>query len=324
MSQQNRRMPSMKALQVLECVARTKSFKDAAAELCVTPAAVSFQIRQLEKDLAAELFERTPTGVVPTAACAAFLPNLTTAMDCLHQAYRDFLACVAEARQPVQVTSGPAVMSKWLVPHVPALKAQKPELEIAFSAGLDLADLSRDQIDFAIRFGRKPDHPFHQVLAEEYLVPAISPTLAQTVAQPEDLGRFDLIHDGSLHLIDDTAPGWERWFQAVGLTYDRQRLGLSFSQSDHAIQAVASGAGIGLLRVILAGPELRTGRLVVPFGPAIPTGMRYYLLRQTETPTTPEAADVQAWLTEEIGHSFARLIETAQSGGDLRQADWDG
>jgi len=72
------RMPTMKALQVLECVARVNSFKDAANELSVTPAAVSFQIRQLEKDLETQLFERPSAGVVPTEAGAAFLPKLTS------------------------------------------------------------------------------------------------------------------------------------------------------------------------------------------------------------------------------------------------------
>ncbi len=235
------RMPSMKALQVLECVARTRSFKEAAAELFVTPAAVSFQIRQLEKDLKTQLFERTATGVIPTKAGEAFIPKLTSGISTLHGAFQDFLDTTDEAPSPVRVTSGPAVMSKWLVPHVRGLKAQSPNIEVEFRSGLQLTDMDRENVDFAIRFGTKPDERYSVIeLCEEYLVPAVAPKLYEEVLSPSDLAEFDLIHDKSLHLFDKTAPSWESWYERVGLQYDSQRHGISFSQSDHAVQAAAS------------------------------------------------------------------------------------
>lgn len=311
------RLPSLKALQVLECVARTRSFKDAANELFVTPAAVSFQIRQLEKDLGSKLFERTQNGIIPTEACEAFIPKLTVGIETIHEAFKAFLSSLDDTHQPIRITSGPAVMSKWLVPAVHNLKQQNPNIEIEFSAGVHIVDLLRDNIDFAIRFGAKPEGYVKLELAEEYLVPAVNPGLADQVRCPEDLLKFDLIHDGSLHLFDAKAPDWETWFEHVGLDYDKQRKGLSFSQSDHAVQAALSGAGVGLLRVILAGPELISGNLLAPFGPAIPTGLHYYLLSQTEEPQTAEAEVVLNWLEHDIGHMYEQLIEMAQSLSEM-------
>ncbi len=306
------RMPSMKALQVLECVARTGSFKDAATELYVTPAAVSFQIRQLEKDLETQLFDRAATGVIPTKAGEAFIPKLTAGIATLHQAFQDFLDTTDETAGPMRVTSGPAVMSKWLVPQVSWLKSQNPNIEIEFSSELNLMDLDRDNIDFAIRFGSKPHDRYSVIeICEEYLVPVIAPKLRDQVVSPSDLAGFDLIHDKSLHLFDKAAPSWESWYEKTGLQYDAQRHGISFSQSDHAVQAARSGAGVALVRVILAGPELQCGQLVVPFGPAIPTGLRYYLLSQNPEPQTVEETQVKDWLLTSIAAMYRDLITTA-------------
>lgn len=307
------RLPSLKALQVLECVARTRSFKDAASELFVTPAAVSFQIRQLEKDLNTQLFERTSSGIILTEASEAFMPKLTVGLEAIHEAFKTFLSISDDITQPIRVTSGPAVMSKWLVPEMHTLRKQNPNIEIEFSAGVGMMDLLRDNIDFAIRFGTRPDSHIKQEIAEEYLLPVVSPSLAHQVRCPEDLLKCCLIHDKSLNLFDEKSPGWKTWFDRVGLDYDDQHKGMYFSQSDHAVQAVASGGGVGLLRVILAGPELISGKLLVPFGPAIPTGLYYYLLSQTEEPQTSQSKEVLQWLVDDICNKYEELIRMAQS-----------
>jgi len=242
------RLPSLKALQVLECVARTRSFKDAASELFVTPAAVSFQIRQLEKDLNTQLFERTSSGVILTEASEAFMPKLTVGLEAIHEAFKTFLSISDDITQPIRVTSGPAVMSKWLVPEMHTLRKQNPNIEIEFSAGVGMMDLLRDNIDFAIRFGTRPDSHIKQEIAEEYLLPVVSPSLAHQVRCPEDLLKCCLIHD-----------------------------------------------------------------LLVPFGPAIPTGLYYYLLSQTEEPQTSQSKEVLQWLVDDICNKYEELIRMAQS-----------
>jgi len=170
---------------------------------------------------------------------------------------------------------------------------------------LSFADLLRENIDFAIRFGQKPGNLYTvEEIAEEYLVPAISPALAGDIQSPLDLGRFDLIHDPSLQFFEEGAPNWETWFNTVGLEYDTEKYGMSFSQSDHAVQAAASGAGVALVRVILAGPEFMSGQIIVPFGPALPTGLKYYLLSQRPQPQTEEQGGVKDWLNDSISGRF--------------------
>ena len=62
------RLPSLKFLKTFQVAAMRLSFKAAAEELCITPSAVSHQIRGLEEQLGVALFERGPSSLPLTEA----------------------------------------------------------------------------------------------------------------------------------------------------------------------------------------------------------------------------------------------------------------
>lgn len=309
MAEPSRRMPTLNALRVFEAVARLGSFKAAANELYVTPAAVSFQIRQLEDDLQVTLFERQGNQIALTTAGQAFLPKLSSGFALLHEAFNDFLN--QAGRKTINVTAGPAVTSQWLVPQMRHLRDQETAVDVSFKSSLSLMDLSRDNIDFALRFGTKPNGDFKiSVLAEEYVVPVANPEVAETLSAMERLAELELIHDQSLAEIDQQhSPGWAEWASAVGMPELEAARGLYFSQSDHAVQAAVDGAGVALARLILAGPEINAGRLVVPFGPALPTGLHYYLLEPDKSDVGPEQSVVRDWLVNVVGRQFQAMVD---------------
>ena len=73
---EGRRMPPLNALRAFEAAARHLSFKEAAAELFVTPTAVSHQIRNLEDLVGLKLFERSGNTITLTRAGERFFPVL--------------------------------------------------------------------------------------------------------------------------------------------------------------------------------------------------------------------------------------------------------
>ncbi len=81
-----RRLPPLHALRAFEAVARLGSFKDAASELSVTPAAVSQQVRKLEEDLGIELFIRENRRITLTPSGARLHSGLTDAFLRLREA----------------------------------------------------------------------------------------------------------------------------------------------------------------------------------------------------------------------------------------------
>lgn len=111
-----RRLPSLGALRAFEAAARHGSFKRAAAELGVTPTAISHQVRQLEDDLRVALFDRQVRKVVLTADGDALYPALQRAFDTMAES----VAAVRQRplRRVATLSATVAFTAKLLVPHV--------------------------------------------------------------------------------------------------------------------------------------------------------------------------------------------------------------
>lgn len=80
------RLPPLNGLRAFEAAARHLSFKRAADELCVTPGAVSQQVKALETALGVQLFRRLPRGLVLTAEAEAYLPAIADSFHAISQA----------------------------------------------------------------------------------------------------------------------------------------------------------------------------------------------------------------------------------------------
>src|SRR5262245_25766428 len=111
------RLPPLVELRAFEAAARHLSFKQAAAELGVTPTAVSHQIRLLERHCGCALFRRRPRPLALTDEGARLFPAIRDGLE-------GFAAAIASVRrhagqQPLRVTTTNAFASRWLVPRLP-------------------------------------------------------------------------------------------------------------------------------------------------------------------------------------------------------------
>src|SRR3954454_15017300 len=82
-----RRLPPMAAIRAFEAAARTENFTAAAAELGMTQAAVSYQVKGLEERLGAPLFAREKGRVKLTPLGSRLLPALSSAFDTIEAAF---------------------------------------------------------------------------------------------------------------------------------------------------------------------------------------------------------------------------------------------
>src|SRR5690242_6841220 len=109
------RLPPLSVLRAFEASARHLSFKKAAEELHVTPAAVSQQIKSLESYLGVPLFRRLTRALELTRHGTAMLPRVREGLDCL-------AAAVETTRRPgadaLRVTAPPSFATRWLVPRL--------------------------------------------------------------------------------------------------------------------------------------------------------------------------------------------------------------
>jgi LysR family glycine cleavage system transcriptional activator len=145
------RLPSLSALRVFEAAARNPNFSVAAAELHVTPGAVSRQITALERALGVLLFTRETRGNALTPAGLLLSERVREAFALLRDAVRGL---GQEATQRLVVTVLPSFAARWLMPRIPAFSAQCPWIEIDLRPSREIIPLDRGGCDLAIRYGR--------------------------------------------------------------------------------------------------------------------------------------------------------------------------
>ncbi len=292
------------------------SFAKAAEELNVTPAALSFQIKSLEDHLGAPVFRRLNRAVA-----------LTEAGETLAPACRDAFATLSAgwgATQRLQdtgsltVTAGPAFTAKWMAPRLFEFAQAHPDIELRFSASLKRLDFDRDAVDVAIRFGYGPDTGLWSLpLAEEWVVPVMTPELAKRYKTPADLAQAVLIVDQSIEFLNPPC-GWSEWFRAVDVE-PVEAHGPRFSQADHAVDAALAGVGVTLGRRALVIKELIDGRLVAPFPVALNTGARFRFLCRQGSEDKPQIKAFRDWVLAEVEKGLP--VSDAMQVRDLPQTE---
>ena len=287
-----RRLPPLASLRAFEAAARHMSFKRAAAELAVTPTAVSHQIKLLEDTLGVRLFERQPRRLVITAAGLVLYPGLKEGFAAFEKAVH--AATAGRGRRTVTLSATTAFTAKRLVPMVPAFRAAHPDIDLRLHASDAPADFRGRAADIAVRYGRGPYPGMHsEVLAMDRFAPVCSPHLG--IRSTEDLARATLIHF-EWRQVDPETPVWRRWLDHSGT--DRAvdpDGGLVFSDEGHAIQAAIAGHGVALLSLVLVAGDLASGALVQPFGPVL-GGYTYHIVHPTEPSDDDAIASVRDWL----------------------------
>jgi LysR family transcriptional regulator, glycine cleavage system transcriptional activator len=295
----------LNALRAFEATARHLSYVAAADELNVTPAAVGKLVRGLEETLGLELFRRSQVGLsrlVLTEAGRAALPDLQAGFDRLSMAVERMKA--GRSRLALTVTVPPAFADKWLLGRVERFRTSYPEYDLRIDTNGRLVDLVAERVDVGIRYGggRWPGLEATFLLRDAFF-PVCSPALL-TCKHPlksvVDLKHHALIHDMSMS-FDSTFPTWRVWLRNAGVTdFDCDR-GLQINDSAAVFQAAIAGNGVALGRTTLVARDLAEGRLVRPFGEALPYDFAYYIVHKVEDRAKPAIVAIKKWLLTEAG-----------------------
>ncbi|MET3667811.1 LysR substrate-binding domain-containing protein [Caulobacter sp. 1776] len=288
-------LPPLGALRAFEAAARLASFKRAAAELLVTPTAISHQVRQLEARLGVRLLDRSPRRVALTAEGQILYEAAASG-------FAEIDRAVARLRHPranpvLTLSATPAFLSQWLVPRLPDLQARLPELELRLQASNQIVELRPGGVDLAIRYGKGPFAGVDATpLRQDVFAPVCSPNLKLT--RVEDLERARLIHiDG--WVTPRPAPDWRRWCEQAGVTGLDIEGGLRFTDSQHAVQAAVAGQGVAIVSLVIAADALASGLLAAPFAETLP-GETYAFACPPALSDRPHVAALRDWFVQAL------------------------
>lgn len=151
MAKMVRQFLPLNGLRAFEASARHLSFTRAAIELCVTQAAVSQQVKSLEKRLGVALFQRLPRGLKITAEGEALLPTLTTSFDQMAITLDRIEA--GQVRELLFLGVVGTFAVGWLLPRLPDFQQRHPFIDVRISTNNNRVDMAAEGLDLAIRFG---------------------------------------------------------------------------------------------------------------------------------------------------------------------------
>lgn len=281
-------LPPLNTLLPFEATVRHASMTAAARELHVTHGAVSRQIQNLERALGTSLFERQTRALRPTSEARQLAAVVRDALDQIDAAARQIAHPTPIG--PLTLSCEPTLLMRWLIPRLPDLAVNVPDVAVHLSAGGGPVFFERDGIDLAIR---RDDFPFPEQtprtrLFAERIGPVCRPDLAPLLTSPDGAAQVPLLHTG-------TRPqAWDDWRRITG----RRTEPASQQTLEHfylTLQAATAGVGVAIAPYAVAHDDLERGQLVAPFG-FVPDGTSYHLLSRRSPEEDGRVRALTAWL----------------------------
>ena len=309
MEKKNGRAIPLPALRAFEAAARHLSFKKAAAELHVTPGAVSHHVKQLEDFLGVALFRRLTRALELTAEGQAMLPRLREGFAAIDEAVERVR--VREASPAFTVMAPPGFAKRWLVPRLAGFTRANPEVELHLSARNEMIDGREPDLAVSVggpaeeaplvqvRFGTgnysglQVDEVFHATY-----VAVCSPRMLHgrsALRVPADLAHHTLLHDDTEY-EEGARPEWADFLRTAGAPDVEITRGPHFSDASLAIDAAIEGLGVALAMKPLVSADIAAGRLAVPFPVEATTRYAYYLVMPSNAAENAGVAAFRSWL----------------------------
>lgn len=304
------KMPSLRAVRCFVAAAKYQSFTRAAEALCVTQAAISRQIRELEVYLGTELFIRTGRTVKLSADGSVFYDAAQLSFINISQA-AERLRVKKPARQPLIICCSPAFASLWMQHRLPAFLQDNPDIELSLIATQDfLAMEAGVHPDVFItkmtrvREGYASTRMFHDVV-----YPVCTPKFlkdCRKLTRPEDLREtllLDLSPYGRSQLAEHV--DWKVWLALhdVDISSRAYQIHQPFSSNDYntTIQLALAHQGIALGWHHLVGHLVANGTLVRPIPDEIVHKDRCHYLNVREDRSESEVCKrFHAWVIEQL------------------------
>ncbi|MBS9718793.1 LysR substrate-binding domain-containing protein [Pseudohalocynthiibacter aestuariivivens] len=301
----SRWLPSLNALRAFEATARLGSYKKAADELAVTPAAVKQLVGKLEDVFGEPLMSFEGRKMELTRIGAQ-------AHDDLSSAFRQIVFAVQRIRNACEndrliVSVEPSIASAWLVPRLQNFREQHPEIEILVDSSLTIVDLTDGVVSVAVRFGVQDHGDFiaHR-LFDEHLSALCSPSLA---AGPPQITEFADLQDAALLRWDLSACPWatttikwnfwHTWLEAVGARDVQPGKGINYTDYNQAVQAAIAGQGFILGSKPVLESYVTNGLLIDPFGVSAHPGIGYDVVTTRQSLDRPKVRKFIDWMLQE-------------------------
>lgn len=291
-------LPPLSALRAFEATARLGSVTAAADELSVTHGAVSRQLKSLDEHFGVALFTKAGRGLVLTHHGERLQSGVGDAFAKLRDSCTLLKHEVKEA--PFTLACPGSLLARWLIPRLDRLNHALPELKLQVVVSDSEQPGTPSDASATLAFTEPPwplDVEVIELIPEE-ICAVVSPRLADafSAANPASLFTHKLLYTAS------RPQAWPQWAAALGLApaalEAALKQGQGFAHLYYLMEAAVAGLGVAIAPRLLVEDDLKSGRLVAPWG-SIETPARLCLWLPKHT--NPRRSDALAnWFKEEL------------------------
>lgn len=313
------KMPSLRAVKAFVAAARYQNFTRAAEALCVTQAAISRQIRELEEHLGAALFSRAGRTVELTAAGAIFFDAVQLSFTNIAQA-AERVRSSERPKQRVTLCCSPAFANCWLGPRLPGFFETHPDIDLDVTVTqnfLTLENAARPDL-IICKLAKTADGYRSQPLMCDVIYPVCTP---QYLAQHPEIASLQGLRGAALL---DLGPygrsqvaehvDWKVWFayQDIDLAEPAGQAARAFRANDFGLllQLALAHQGVALGWHYLVAGLVEQGQLVRP----VPTQLvhrntLHYLNVNEARSQDPSCSNVREWLAAQFDQALAAEVD---------------
>ena len=312
------RLPSLNAMKAFEVTARCGSFTRAAEILCVTPSAVSRQVKHLEEQMGERLLVRGHQNLDLTPAGRQLLPVLSDSFERIRNTLQDVRQ--GSARQRLSLNVPLTLARRWLMPRLHRLRGAHPDLVLSIRTQPKDALSQRGTLDAAIRFGTGDWEALHSShLFQEAHIAVAAPHVVAALSDAHGavhLDRFTLLH---VLKREGRYLTWQHWVDAAGLEGVDVEQGFEFDTLDLAIEAAIAGIGVTIADRNMVADELAAGRLVQVLDIVVTGTQSYWLVRPPDADHHVGLQQFERWLRNELAaftaHAEASVGTSVDAAG---------
>lgn len=295
------RLPPLNTLRVFEAIYRRGSIRRAAVELCLTPQAISQQLKILESSLGKPLFNRNIRSLTPTEPANEFYRFVKAGLDQFAEGVNT--AKGEPVRQSLFLHVSPYFAHHYLVKNLGNFTADAPELDFRMSVGVEMVDMDHQGIDAAIHWGYGGETGLTEIpLIEDLKVLVAAPSLLATrpITTPDDLLHHNLV----LPLAKNTL--WSDVLDLFGLEPQGTASALRLHTHDAMLQATLAGLGIGFISYLDALKHIKAEELIAPMGVdllkrlPVEKSPRFFLCLKEGRAQSPVLKRFVEWLQEYV------------------------
>lgn len=282
---------SLRGLRTFCVAARHESFRAAAAELNITPSAVSHQVKNIEVELGERLFERTARELHLTSAGQSIyneIEPLIAKIDAVVGAYK-----TSATRATVRLSVQPFFASEYLMPRLGEFTTDHPDIDIQVGASDESAENFVADVDLAVRlYKRAPDGVESTPLMPLRLAVAGSASMARSlrVEDRQIVSPFSVIQHESMPTV------WSQWSAASGIAVPASARVTRVDSMIAAVRAVEQGIGAALVPVPISDQWFAQGTITRLFAEDVVTDLSYYVVRGTASRQKPAVDLLRDWI----------------------------